>query len=140
MRIIAVALSGRNLRIERFPRSDEAHRVQGIVTYVRKFAHAVQDDLCSMHVNGRATGPELAQPSTSGGRNAATYRDEYVQETKGGNHHEAVEERDRKVPSTTSDVGDVALAIVSAVQQIVPVVFLQAKPPPQLTRRRVVNN
>jgi hypothetical protein len=86
-----------------------------------------------MHVNGRATGPDLAQPSTSGARNAATYRDEYVQETKGGNHHEAVEERDRKVPSTTSDVGDVALAIVSAVQQIVPVVFLQAKPPPQLT-------
>ena len=133
MRISAAALSGHNLRIEHFPRSDEAHRVQGIVTYVRKFAHAVQDDLCNMHVNGRATGPELAQPSTSGGRITATYRDEYVQETKRGNHHEAVEERDRKVPSTTSDVGDVALAIVSAVQQIVPVVVLQAKPPPQLT-------
>ena len=65
----AAALSGRNLRIKRFPRFDEAHRVQRIVTYVRKFAHAVQDDLCNMHVHGRATGPELAEPSTSGGRN-----------------------------------------------------------------------
>ena len=86
-----------------------------------------------MHVHGRATGPELAEPSTSGGRNAATYRDEYVQETKGGNHHEAVEERDRKVPSTTSDVGIIALAIHGAVQQIVPIVFLQAKTPRLLT-------
>jgi hypothetical protein len=67
------------------------------------------------------------------GHNAATYGDENVQETKGSNHHEAVEEGDRKVPSATSNVGDIALTIHGAVQQIVPIVFLQAKTPPQLT-------
>jgi hypothetical protein len=65
--------------------------------------------------------------------NASPYSDENVQKTKPSQENKRVEEHDGKVPSTTSDVGDVALAIDSAVQQIVPVVFLQAKPPPQLT-------
>jgi len=68
-----------------------------------------------------------------GGRNAATDRDENVQETKGGKRNEAVEEGDSNVAPAASNVGDIALTIDSAVQQIVPVVFLQAKPPPQLT-------
>jgi hypothetical protein len=52
------------------------------------------------------------------------YSDENVQKTKPSQENKRVEEHDGKVPSTTSDVGDIALAVHSAVQDVVPVVFL----------------